>query len=95
MNQLPSDQTDLKEYQRLCNLGKQGKLFTVEVVYYLENEVKKMTRKNMEDGRVKEFRVKIFQEGLTIIRGEGHWSVVPPGDIVSLDIYRQAAYFGG
>ncbi len=94
MESKPLSEADLNEYQKLVVLGKQGKLWTIELVYQLDKKVIVSTHRNLLSSKIMDLRGSLFSHGYLIPVGEGHWKVIPPMDYISIDIYRQSAYFG-
>lgn len=81
------------ELQQRIDLGKAGKLWTIEVIYNCHNEVKKIARRNLKNEEVQEYRETMFRYGLTIPVEPGHWQIICPYDIARVDLYKQSGYF--
>lgn len=74
-------------------LGRQNKLWCLEVHYALDSERRVMRKRNMTGDEVLKLRTSMFQAGFTMPVKENHWRVIPPIDIVQVDLYKQSAYF--
>lgn len=83
------------EVQALQELGRQGKLWTVEVVYTLDSNTKVVRKRNMTSDELMKFRESMFRFGFTVPVEPGHWKVVPPFDIQTVDMFKQTNYFAG
>ena len=81
------------ELQELFDLGKAGKLWTIEVVYSLEGVTKVVRKRNMTDDELLKWRESMCRYGLTHWLEPGHWKLVLQVDIFSTDIYKQSSYF--
>ncbi len=80
------------ELQELFALGKAGKLWAMEIVYSLEGVTKQVRKRNMTAEELMKFRETMFRYGLTHSVEPGHWKIVCPMDIFSVDVYKQATY---
>jgi hypothetical protein len=84
---------------QLKKLGRDGKLFTIEVVYNVtdwnipENSTRIYRSRNMTSQQMRQMRVDIWQVGIAIHVDTGHWKVISPKNIVDFDIYQQSGYF--
>lgn len=76
-------------------LGREKKLWAVEVVYLLKNETKIQIKRNMTSEELMKFREALFRYGMQIPVEEHHWKVIPPYDIHEVDIYQQSSYVMG
>lgn len=63
--------------------------YSVEILYQHEAEVIRYVKRNIREERLREFREGIISAGVAIIRGVGHWAIVLPWQIKSINIYRQ------
>lgn len=81
------------EILALQQLGRDGKLWTIEVVYNYHNEAKRVRTRNQTDAEVRKYREEMFRYGLTIPIEPGHWQIICPYDIMQVDLYRQSGYF--
>lgn len=80
------------EIRELWQLGREGKLWAVEVVYSLAGATEIVRKRNQTGKEVMQFRQDIFRVGFLHTVGPGHWKVIPPMDIVSVDLYKQDKY---
>lgn len=82
------------EVLQLMELGRQKKLWALEIVYTTpgENEVKRIWQRNLTGEKLMDFREKMFRYGFTVPVEPGHWKIVCPMDIQSVDLYRQDNY---
>lgn len=74
-------------------LGRQGKLWTIEVIYNKDGTSRILRKRNMTDVELMKFRQSMFSFGFTMPVEQGHWSIICPLDIVSVDLFKQASYF--
>jgi hypothetical protein len=83
------------ELQRLIDLGKQKKLWTIEVCYNVvgTSEAKMKRYRNLEVQELMTFRESMFKYGFKVGVEPGHWKIVCPIDIIEVDLYQQSAYF--
>jgi hypothetical protein len=90
----PND-TNPPELQRLIDLGKQKKLWTIDVLYRLTsaNEAKRKMYRNLEVYELMRFREDMFKYGFKVGVEPGHWKIICPMDILEVDLYQQSAYF--
>lgn len=91
----PTNQPIPYELQRLIDLGKQKKLWALEIQYNVAKtgETKVMRKRNMEELELMNFRELMFRYGFKVMVAPGHWKIICPMDIVEVDLYRQDAYF--
>jgi hypothetical protein len=88
-----------EETLRLEKLGKNRKLWTVDIIYshysfeMPQNDTKHMVKGNMELPALQAFIEKIFRTGFTLPIDSDHWRVIKPLDILQVDIFRQSDYF--
>ncbi len=88
-NNLPPP-ADLEE---LKALGAAGHLWTVEIQYADEHEVKKIQKRNQKHAEVMKLRYDLFIYGILVPVELGHYRIICPIDIRGVDLYRQSAYF--
>lgn len=83
------------EILKLIELGREGKLWTIEVIYKPQDQpdAKRMVRRNMTGQEVLQFRESMFKVGFTIPLGENHWQIVCPLDIHTAYLTKQSGYF--
>lgn len=79
---------------RLMQLGRDGKLWALEVVYSIrdKNEYKQMIKRNLTEEELLKTREAMFKYGLQIPVEPGHWKIICPIDILEVDLYKQKAY---
>lgn len=77
------------EVLALMELGRQKKLWSVQVVYMVKNETKLQIKRNLTDEELVKFREALFRYGMQIPIGPGHWKIIPPYDIHEVDLHRQ------
>jgi GT2 family glycosyltransferase len=84
-----------------------GQLFTVDVNYFYDpggsRDNDKYDRinignnlyrnRNMMAGELMSFRDTIFTAGLMVEWGTGHWLIIRPDDIKSVEVFLQKKYF--
>lgn len=82
------------EIMRLMQLGRDGKLWALEVVYSIrdKNEYKQMIKRNLTEEELLKTREAMFKYGLQIPVEPGHWKIICPIDILEVDLYKQKAY---
>jgi hypothetical protein len=70
-------------------------LYSIEVFYKHDNELKREVVRNVTGKKLKEFRETFFTVGLAIHdpADSKHWIVVSPHRIHSIDIYLQEKFF--
>jgi len=75
-------------------LGKAGKLSTVEIRYYHvdTNQVCLHRLHNFTSQNIMDMRNAIFTAGLMLSIDPGHQVIIPPSDIRTVDVYRQKSY---
>lgn len=81
------------EVLQRMELGRQKKLWSLEVEYALDGERKILRKRNLTGEEVLKLRTSMFQCGFTMPVGEHHWRIIPPIDMVRMDLYQQSAYF--
>lgn len=81
------------EVLRLIELGKQKKLWAIEIWYNKPDEGKQvMWKRNFTSNEAMTWRAKMFRYGIQYPKGPGHWGVICPMDILTVDLYRQNEY---
>jgi hypothetical protein len=81
------------EVLRLMELGRQGKLWTIEITYHCDSNTKLERKRNMTGDELVKYREDIFRIGFSVPIAAGHWRIVTPYDIVQVDLYKQNGYF--
>lgn len=84
------------EVLRLMELGRQKKLWALEIRYNVpdKNETKIIWKRNMTGEQLQTVRENMFRLGFEIPVEPGHWKIICPMDIVTVDCYRQDNYVG-
>lgn len=78
---------------QLITLGKEKKLWTLEFCYRAElNSVARHVMRNQTGEEIMKARETMFSHGFLMPVEPGHWAIIQPKDIVSVDLYRQADY---
>lgn len=83
------------ELQQLIELGKQKKLWALEIRYNVPGEgvAKLMRKRNLTVKELMIFRESMFKYGFKVQIEPGHWKIICPMDIVEVDLYQQDHYF--
>lgn len=87
------------ELQLRIDAGNKKMLWALEIVYTVTeggvntSQTKRWPKKNMYYNEMLEFREAMFRYGFTIPITRGHWKVIIPMDIVSVELFRQERYF--
>ncbi len=83
------------ELQKLIELGKQKKLWAIEIRYNVSGggESKLMRKRNLTVKELMIFRESMFKYGFKVQVDPGHWKIICPMDIVEVDLYNQDHYF--
>jgi hypothetical protein len=68
-------------------------LYSIEIVYRWGAEEKIERRKNLTEEEMGKFRRNVLVGGMAFMVERGHWKVVCPIDILSIDIHEQSGYF--
>lgn len=82
-----------KEHAELLYLGSVKKLFSIEVLFYKGNEVKRFVLQNQTTPQVMAFREKVFYTGLMVAKDPNSWTVFPPASIREINIITQDKFF--
>lgn len=90
---MDNNQSIPPELQELFELGKAGRLWSIEIIYSLEGVTKQVRKRNLPVEELMKFRETMFRYGLTHPVEPGHWKIVCPVDIFSVDVYKQSSYF--
>lgn len=71
------------------------RLFSIEICYKQQNELKRETLRNITGSKLKEFRETFFTVGLAVNDPNDvkHWIIVSPFNIVSIDVWLQDKFF--
>ena len=86
--------TDDLRLAELRELGKSGKLWRIVVLHrYDTNSTGTIELVNQTGREVMTFRENIFKVGVLRVLDPGHWLIVPPFDIISIEVWRQGSYF--
>lgn len=82
------------EVLRLMELGRQKKLWALEIMYTVQsNHTTAILRKhNLDDVELMKERDAMFRYGIQTPIAPGHWKIICPIDIISVDLYRQDNY---
>jgi hypothetical protein len=82
------------EVLRLMELGRQKKLWALEIEYTVrpDNEIKLQYKRNLTGEELKIFRDALFRYGLSIPIKPGHWRIICPMDIIQVDCFQQDCY---
>ena len=76
-------------------LGKSGKLWSIEVFYYGEfNSVRKIEIRNRTNDEIWQFRDYVFRVGIMFQETPIRWRVIPPQDIKDVFLYLQKNFIG-
>jgi len=80
--------------QQLIELGKQKKLWALEIIYNVagSNEPKLMRKRNLTSKELMTFRESMFKYGFSVQIDPGHWKIICPMDICEVDLYQQDEY---
>ncbi len=81
------------EILRLQQLGREGKLWTIEITYHCDSNTKLERKRNMTGDELVKYREDIFRIGFSVPIAAGHWRIVTPYDIIQVDLYKQSGYF--
>lgn len=75
--------------------GRNGKLWSIAVLYNYGVETKRHQVKNLYSRELMEFRETVIRAGLMLPVGDGknEWIVVLPWHIISIDVTRQSKFF--
>jgi len=68
-------------------------LYSIETIYRWGAEEKVDRRRNVTEEELSKLRRNIFLGGLVFMVEPGHWKVICPIDILSMDIHQQSGYF--
>lgn len=95
MNNSGYNTADLSKLNDLVEAGKEGKLWTLTIVFSFDGETKTAIHRNKFSKEVMNIRGQIFQYGFIHPIGEGQWRVICPLDIDRVYLDKQAGYFQG
>jgi hypothetical protein len=83
-----------RRYAMLITLGKQGKLWRLEFCYRIDlNSVAQHKMTNLTGQELMSARETMFSHGFLMPIEPGHWRIIQPKDIISVDVWRQANFF--
>lgn len=85
-----------KDLARRITLGKQGNLWRLQFTYKGDaNSVYMHTLTNQTGEEVMKMRETMFSHGFLMpVRDEpGHWRIIQPKNILTVDLWRQEGYF--
>lgn len=81
------------EVLKLMELGRAGKLWSIEIIYQCDSNTKIECKRNLTGEELVKYREDIFKIGFSVPIAAGHWRIVTPYDIVQVDLYKQSGYF--
>lgn len=79
--------------EQLRKLGKEGKLFAVEVLYSEGKETKKVVYANQTATDLMTFRRNLFTCGFLVGISPGHYRLYSPADIEKVFVDRQSDFW--
>jgi len=82
----------LNEQQRRA-LGKQGKLWRIEMTGKVGAEVRNHELLNLTGAEVQQFRRDVYSIGIMLPIDPGHWVMIHPADILTIHIWKQNDFF--
>lgn len=92
-----SNQPKIEDLEKL---GKEGKLWGIEIIYQHRSEAKRLTYRNQTNEQIMKIRDAIFRVGFVIpvkdqhgVIINGSFQIIPPLDIVEVFLHRQTGYF--
>jgi len=68
-------------------------LWSIEIIFSHNAETKVHRIRNVETKTLMQFRADIFAVGMMFPVDPGHWIIVHPNNIVSIDVYKQSKRF--
>lgn len=77
----------MTEDEKILLQGKQ--LFTVQITYEYKKEIKLHKMYNQTSQDVQKIREALFLSGLAILMNAGHWTIIPPGYLIEIEIFLQ------
>lgn len=87
------------ELQLRIDAGSKNMLWTVEIIYTVteggasSGTTRRYQKRNLYSNEMLDFREKMFRYGFTIPLGPGHWKVIIPIDVISVELFKQSRYF--
>jgi hypothetical protein len=97
-----SNQHKQAEITELDRLAKEGKLWSIEVLYEHRKETCRLAYYNKTNEEIMRIREAIFRAGFVIPvkdpQGQpvkGSYQIIPPLDILEVFLHRQTEYFRG
>lgn len=76
--------------------GAAGRLYSIEILFCQYNSrsvYRKHTIRNLTAQELMKWRENVFSSGLLLPVDPNHWTVIRPGDILSIDVWRQKTLF--
>jgi hypothetical protein len=72
-----------------------AKLFTIEIFFKHDNEVKREVLRNITGAKLKEFRETFFTVGFAVIdpADAKHWIIISPFRITQIDVWLQSKFY--
>jgi hypothetical protein len=85
---------DRRRLALLITLGKEKKLWTIQFSYRCElNSIGTHTMRNQTGDEIMKARETMFTHGFLLPVDMGHWRIIQPKDILTVDLWRQSDYF--
>lgn len=79
---------------QLITLGKEGKLWRLEFTYRTDvNSVSRHILTNQTGEEIMKIRETMFSHGFLMPIEPGHWRIIQPRNILTVDLWRQSGYF--
>jgi len=75
------------------DFAKPETLWSIEVLFLYNNEMKLHKIVNVTNSDLMKFRTYVFSHGLMYPIDPGHWLLVPPFTITSIDVFKQNKRF--
>lgn len=86
---------DQHKIDNLAALGKEGKLWTLTVLFSVDTEAKRVIHRNLQSHEVMTLRKNMFIYGFVHPVSLGHWRIIMPLDITGIFLDKQQALFNG
>lgn len=83
---------DQETIQTRIDAGKAGNLWTVEILfsaYVSPGELRRHVVKNLLGNELMKFREAVFRAGLLLPIAPRQWQIIPPADILHIEVFRQ------
>lgn len=74
-------------------LGAEGKLFSIEVLFDVKGEIKRYVLPNQTGDEIMKFRETVLLTGLYFPIDPGHGRLIFPEDLKEIDFWRQKKYW--